>query len=80
MENVGIYFGHLEYIPAIRYILWLIVNLLRQFGIFFPVLVYCVKKNLATLAGSRMEPSIKAKKPMAPFGPQTRRPFFRKPF
>jgi hypothetical protein len=56
MEKVGIFYGHLEYITAI----W---NLLRpfgiihghsvilwQFGIISTVLVYCVKKNLATPA------------------------------
>jgi hypothetical protein len=42
MENDGIFYGHLEYFTAIWYIL-------RPFGIFFPVLLHCVKKNLATL-------------------------------
>jgi hypothetical protein len=31
-----------------------ISNILQTFGTFFPVLVYCVKKNLATLAEPRM--------------------------
>jgi hypothetical protein len=35
LRPLGIYYGHLV-------MLW-------QFGIFFPVLVYCDKKNLATL-------------------------------
>jgi hypothetical protein len=50
MEKVGIFFGHLEYtylghleyISAIWYFVW-------PFGIVLPVLVYCVKNNLATL-------------------------------
>jgi hypothetical protein len=55
MENVGIFYGHLEYFTDI----W---NILRTLGVFydlyaqfvtildiFPVLVYCLKKNLATL-------------------------------
>jgi hypothetical protein len=41
MENVGIFYAHLEYIMAIWYILW-------QFGK-SPLWVYYVKKNLATL-------------------------------
>jgi hypothetical protein len=42
MEDVGIFYGQLVYIVAIWYILWI-------FGLFFPVLVCCIKKNLATL-------------------------------
>jgi hypothetical protein len=42
MLHVGLFHGHLVYFTAIWYILWL-------FGIFSPVLVYCTKKNLATL-------------------------------
>jgi hypothetical protein len=38
----GIFYGHLAYFMAIWYILW-------NFGVFFPVLVCCVKKNLAAL-------------------------------
>jgi hypothetical protein len=41
MENVGIFNAHLENIVAVWYILWSLGN----FGIFFPVLVYCVKKK-----------------------------------
>jgi hypothetical protein len=50
MENVGIFYGHWEYFTAIWYILWpfRIVVVTRYF---FPVLVYCVKTNLATLVG-----------------------------
>jgi hypothetical protein len=39
---VCIFYGHLEYNTGNFYILW-------QFGIFSPVLVYFVKRNLATL-------------------------------
>jgi hypothetical protein len=48
MEDVGIFYGRwffygqLVYIMSIGYILW-------SFGINFPVLVCCTKKNLATL-------------------------------
>jgi hypothetical protein len=61
MENAGIFYGRLEYCTVIWYILWpfgifyghlvyfmAIWNILRSFGIFSLVLVYCVKKNLAT--------------------------------
>jgi hypothetical protein len=57
MEDVGIFYRHAVFFTAIRHILW-------SFGIFcgdlvyfvviwylFPVLVYCSKKNLATLQG-----------------------------
>jgi hypothetical protein len=55
MEDVSImfillicdlFYGHLIYFMFIWYILCL-------FGIFFPLLVYCTKKNLATLLGQR---------------------------
>jgi hypothetical protein len=42
MENVGTYYGHLEYFVAI----WSIVT---SFGILIPVLVFFTKKNVATL-------------------------------
>jgi hypothetical protein len=50
MEHVGIFYGHLVYISYGHFgvpILW-------SFGIFFPVLVCCNKKNLATLLMSRV--------------------------
>jgi predicted membrane-bound spermidine synthase len=50
MEKTGILYGYLEYIAAIWYILWLFGNLVTVRYIFSPVLVYCVEKNLATLA------------------------------
>jgi hypothetical protein len=49
LENVGLFYGHVEYFTANRNMLW-------PFGIFcghlvhFSVLVRCSKKNLATLA------------------------------
>jgi hypothetical protein len=44
---VGIFYGYRKYFMAIWYILW-------SFGIFFPVLVCCTKKNLATLVAIRL--------------------------
>jgi hypothetical protein len=50
MENVGIFYGHLEYFLVIWYILWPFGNLHSgNLVYFFPALVYCVMKNLATL-------------------------------
>jgi hypothetical protein len=46
MENVGTIYAYLEYSRAMWYILGQFDNLV---GIFFPVLVYCIKKNLATI-------------------------------
>jgi hypothetical protein len=51
MENVGIFYAHLEYIMAILCILWSFGNFVVILLI-FPVLVHCVKKNLATLIGN----------------------------
>jgi hypothetical protein len=48
MEKIGIFNSHLEYIMNIWYILWPFGNLMAIWYI-FPILVYCVKKNLATL-------------------------------
>jgi hypothetical protein len=42
LRPLQIFYGHLVYFVVIWYILW-------SFGIFFPVLVSCTKKNLATL-------------------------------
>jgi hypothetical protein len=49
MEDVGIFYAHLKYLIAIWYILWPFGPICCHFGIFFPVVVYCTKKNLATL-------------------------------
>jgi hypothetical protein len=49
-KKVGIFFGLLEYITAIWYILLPFGNLVALFVYFHPsVLVYCVEENLATL-------------------------------
>jgi hypothetical protein len=45
----GIFYGYLVYFMVIWYILWLFGLFLWLFGKFFPFLVCCVKKNLATL-------------------------------
>jgi hypothetical protein len=49
MEKVGIY-GHSEYITAIWYLHMCHVFSGNLIYIFSSVLVYCVEKNLATLA------------------------------
>jgi hypothetical protein len=57
MEDVGLpwpfglFYGCKVYFMAISYIFGHLVHF-RSFGIFFPVLVCCAKKNLATLVGS----------------------------
>jgi hypothetical protein len=45
IQNVGLFFGHVEYFTAVCYILRPLGNVV----VVFPVLVDCVKKNLATL-------------------------------
>jgi hypothetical protein len=49
MESVGIFNGYLEcrYYYCLVYFTCSRLVILWQFGIFFSVLVYCVKKNLA---------------------------------
>jgi hypothetical protein len=49
MENVVIFYDHLEYITAIWYNLW---YSLWSFGIFFTFWYVGTKKNLATLTKS----------------------------
>jgi hypothetical protein len=44
MKNFVIYSGHLENFKTIGYLLWAFDNFT-----FSPALVYCTKKNLATL-------------------------------
>jgi hypothetical protein len=54
MENVGIFYGHLEYIMAYCFIAWLFGNLCSGLlEYFFPVLVHCITENLATVLCSR---------------------------
>jgi hypothetical protein len=52
MEKVGMLFGCLENMYVLRPFGTFNGNLIvyLKFGIFPPVLVYCVKKNLATLS------------------------------
>jgi hypothetical protein len=50
VEHVGLFYGHLEYIKAVWYIVCPYGNLGAVWFIWFsPVLVNCLKKNLATL-------------------------------
>jgi hypothetical protein len=51
IENAGLFYGHLEYFTLIWYIIWQFVNIVVIWHI-SPILVYCVKKNLATLVAS----------------------------
>jgi hypothetical protein len=49
LENVATFYGHLEYFADIWDYFMTIWYILCSFVIFFPVLVPCTKKNLATL-------------------------------
>jgi hypothetical protein len=50
MEDVGIVYEHLVNFTANWYTLWTFgIFCSTYFGIFFPVLVCCTMKNLATL-------------------------------
>jgi hypothetical protein len=53
MEDDGIFYGHLVHFTVFCYILWTF-GIVRgiMYGIFFPILVFCTKKNLATLPES----------------------------
>jgi hypothetical protein len=51
MENLGIFYDHLVYFTSIGNILWPFCIFCGKSGIFFPVLVFWTKKNLATLPG-----------------------------
>jgi hypothetical protein len=50
MEDEGIFYGHLVHFTygLLLYFIDIWCSL-WQFGTFFPVLVFCTKKNLATL-------------------------------
>jgi hypothetical protein len=56
MENGGIFYGHLQYFKAI----WYIYGHLAMLWYILPVLVYCAKKNLATL--SKVDATVCGKK------------------
>jgi hypothetical protein len=49
MENLGIDYGHFVYITATGNILWPFSTFCGHLVYFSPVLVFCTKKNLATL-------------------------------
>jgi hypothetical protein len=48
MEDVGIFYGHLVHFTVFCYILWTF-GIARGNLVHFSVLVFCTKKNLATL-------------------------------
>jgi hypothetical protein len=49
MEDIGIFYAHVVYFAAICYILWTL-DIFYGYLVIFPILVvYCIKKNLATL-------------------------------
>jgi cellobiose-specific phosphotransferase system component IIC len=48
MEDVGIFYGHLVHFTVFCYILWKF-GVVHGILVYFPVLVFCTKKNLATL-------------------------------
>jgi hypothetical protein len=49
MEGVGLFYGHLAHFTVFCYILWTFGTVCGNLVYFFPVLVFCNKKNLATL-------------------------------
>jgi hypothetical protein len=49
MEDVGIFYGHLFHSTVFCYILSTFSIVRGNLVYFFPVLVFCTKKNLATL-------------------------------
>jgi hypothetical protein len=49
LENVDIFYSHLDYVMNILGYFMNIWHVVFSFGAFFPVLVSCTKKNLATL-------------------------------
>jgi hypothetical protein len=55
MEDVGLFYGNLVYFATTWYNLWQSGILYSHWVHFFTVLVYCLKKNLATLDHRRME-------------------------
>jgi hypothetical protein len=63
LKDVGILFGNLVYFTAIRYSFVTILDVLWLFYVFFPVLVRCTEKNLATLGVSDNYVHVKACEP-----------------
>jgi hypothetical protein len=64
MENVGIYYDHLEYFTAILYHLWPFLKSLWSFGYFFLVLECLYEQNLATLVGKNTTGFSQVSKPV----------------
>jgi hypothetical protein len=52
MEDVGLLYGHLVHFTVFCYILWTFGIVRGNLVYIFPVLVFCTKKNLATLMTS----------------------------
>jgi hypothetical protein len=57
MEDIGIVYGHLVHFKVFCYSFWTfsIVRGNLVYFLFFPVLVFCTKKNLATLFQDTIE-------------------------
>jgi hypothetical protein len=55
MENVGIVYGHLEYIKAIWYILWALVNLVLIWYILHRFGILCQEKSGNPGTGLKLE-------------------------
>jgi hypothetical protein len=49
LKNVDIFYDHLVYFTGFLNVVWSFVTFCVHFGTFFPVLVSCTMKNLATL-------------------------------
>jgi hypothetical protein len=58
MENDGIFYVHLVNFTAIGNILWPFGVFCGHLVLFFPVLVCCTKKNLATLVDDVLEQNV----------------------
>jgi hypothetical protein len=52
MENVSIFYIHFDFLNAVSYVFCGHLEILWPFGTFFPVLVSCAKKDLATPAAA----------------------------
>jgi hypothetical protein len=58
MEDVGVFYFHLIHFMTIWYRYLVAIWRIYVFGIFFPVLVCCTTKNLATLGLMRTSLSL----------------------
>jgi hypothetical protein len=52
MEDGVLFYGHLVHFTVFCYILWNIMVQFVAIWYIFPVLLFCTKKNLATLVGT----------------------------